>query len=79
MTGRARSRTSKIDMRATINGDERDLRDGVTIAELLAELGAPATGVAVARNERVVARSMHAQERVADGDRIEIIKAVAGG
>jgi sulfur carrier protein len=66
-------------MKATVNGSDRNVRDGATIADLLAELGAPSTGIAVARNERVVARSLHARERIAEGDRIEIITAVAGG
>ncbi|HEY5257551.1 MAG TPA: sulfur carrier protein ThiS [Candidatus Baltobacteraceae bacterium] len=66
-------------MKAIVNGDERELRDGATIAQLLRELGAPEIGIAVARNERVVARGRHASERIADGDRIEIIRAVAGG
>ena len=66
-------------MKAMVNGEQRELRDGATIAELLADLGAPVTGIAVARNERVVVASMYAREQIADGDRIEIIKAVAGG
>jgi sulfur carrier protein len=66
-------------MKATVNGTLTEVRDGATIADLLADLGAQLSGVAVARNEHVVTRSTYAQERVAEGDRIEIIKAVAGG
>lgn len=66
-------------MRTIINGQERDLDPAITIAELLELLGTPANGVAVARNERVIARANHASERLQEGDRIEIIRAVAGG
>lgn len=66
-------------MRAIVNGEERTLESGTTIAQLLALVGAPQNGVAVARNDRVVTKSRHATEHVQDGDRIEIIRAVAGG
>ncbi len=66
-------------MKANINGEARDLPDGITVATLLELLGAPRAGVAVARNERVVRRSDYATHVLAEGDEIEIIKAVAGG
>jgi sulfur carrier protein len=66
-------------VRACINGKQYDLPDGLTVAELLDRFETPRTGVAVAKNDRVVRGSALAQEPVEDGDRIEIIKAVAGG
>jgi sulfur carrier protein len=51
----------------------------MTIAQLLDELGTPQTGVAVARNDEIIRRSELEHETIAEGDRIEIIKAVAGG
>jgi sulfur carrier protein len=63
-----------------VNGRPRELPPGLTLAELLADLGlaAPA-GVAVAVNARVVTRAAFASQALADGDEIEIIRAVAGG
>lgn len=66
-------------MKATINGEVRDLPDGMTVERLLAHLEAPARGIAVAKNDRVVRRGAFAEEIVEDGDRVEIIRAVAGG
>lgn len=66
-------------MKATVNGESRELPDGVTVQALLDLLGAPRTGIAVARNARVVRRSEYATHALRDGDEIEIIKAVAGG
>lgn len=66
-------------MKATINGQEHELPEGLTVAELLAHLQAPDRGIAVAKNDRVVRRTHFAQERLSEGDRVEIIKAVAGG
>jgi len=66
-------------VKISLNGEECELRDGLTVAQLLAEIGTPPTGIAVARNDEVIRRSAHEQAIVHPGDRIEIIKAVAGG
>jgi len=66
-------------MKALVNGEERELPDGTTVAGLLARLGGLDAGIAVARNDVVVRRSEFAQRTLEDGDRIEIIRAVAGG
>lgn len=66
-------------MKATVNGESRDLPDDATVASLLELIGAPGTGIAVARNDSVVRRSDYASHVLAEGDRIEIIRAVAGG
>lgn len=66
-------------MKASINGEQVELPQGLTVAQLLAHLQAPDRGIAVAKNDRVVRRSAFEEERVNEGDRIEIIRAVAGG
>lgn len=66
-------------MKATINGDVRDLPDGATVGTLLEMLGTVRSGIAVARNDRVVRRGEYDSDRIGEGDRIEIIRAVAGG
>lgn len=66
-------------MKATINGETRELPDDLTVGALLEHLGSPRNGVAVARNERIVRRAEYDTHRLSDGDRLEIIRAVAGG
>jgi len=66
-------------VKATVNGEQLELAEGLTLAQLLAHVQAPERGIAVAKNDRVVRRSAFEDERVNDGDRIEIIRAVAGG
>jgi thiamine biosynthesis protein ThiS len=66
-------------MTAMVNGERRKLAEGTTIAQLLRDLGIETTGVAVARNERVVRGTLFESEPVNEGDVIEIIRAVAGG
>jgi sulfur carrier protein len=66
-------------VKATINGEERELPGGMTVAALLELLGAPRSGIAVARNQAVVPRADYDSLVIGDGDAVEIIKAVAGG
>lgn len=66
-------------MKATVNGETRELPDGLTVGNLLATLGTARTGVAVARNDCIVRRAEYDSVRIGDGDCVEIIKAVAGG
>jgi sulfur carrier protein len=66
-------------MTATINGENRELAEGATVAELLSHLKLERSGIAVAVNERVVRGSNFDEQRLQDGDVVEIIRAVAGG
>ncbi|HEX8806257.1 MAG TPA: sulfur carrier protein ThiS [Candidatus Aquilonibacter sp.] len=66
-------------MKATINGEERELPEGMTVAALLEQLGVVRNGIAVAKNDRVIRRAEYESSKIVDGDAIEIIKAVAGG
>ncbi len=62
-----------------INGETREIAGGTTVAQLLEILQIPTGGTAVARNETVVRKAQHAETVLEAGDRIEIIRAVAGG
>jgi sulfur carrier protein len=66
-------------MTASVNGADRELRDGTTVAELVEELGAPATGTAVAVDLEVVPRGAWERTRIPDGARVEVLTAVQGG
>ncbi|MDG3010055.1 sulfur carrier protein ThiS [Rhodococcus sp. D2-41] len=65
-------------MEVTVNGDRHELDSGSTLDELMAALGMPARGVAVAVDGRMVPRSQWSQA-VADGSAIEVLTAVQGG
>jgi sulfur carrier protein len=64
-----------------MNGHERSVREGATVADLVAELGHHSNrpGVAVALNGVVVPRHTWQARMLADGDRIEVLSAVQGG
>jgi sulfur carrier protein len=66
-------------MRLIINGETRTFSDVSDVAGLIGALGLDARKVAVERNLHIVPRSTYAAERLADGDRIEIVTLVGGG
>ena len=66
-------------MRVTANGDEVELAQGATIADLLATLGLGPRNVIVERNGDPVARAAMGTTALVDGDRLELVRAVAGG
>ena len=62
-----------------VNGKPRELAHPTSLAALLAQLEVPLRGVAVELNLQVVPRSQHAEQLLADGDRLEIVSLVGGG
>ena len=62
-----------------INGEERRVASGTSIAALIAELGLDAKRVAIERNLDIVPRSTFGQVEVEDGDWFEIVHFVGGG
>jgi len=63
----------------TLNGAERRLDEGTTLAGLLESLGLPAGRVAVERNGRIVPRERYGEILLAEGDRLEVVTLVGGG
>jgi thiamine biosynthesis protein ThiS len=63
----------------TINGCERPVPDGATVADLLESLGISRGQVAVERNADVVPRRTYTETRLAPGDSLEIVTFVGGG
>jgi thiazole synthase len=62
-----------------INGEQRRVGGGTSIADMVRELGLDPARVAVERNLEVVPRSSLGQVNVADGDCYEIVRFVGGG
>lgn len=66
-------------MRLFLNGDERDIADVSSVADLVHVLGLDARKVAVERNLEIVPRSTYGETVLSDGDRIEIVTFIGGG
>ncbi|MES3006700.1 MAG: sulfur carrier protein ThiS [Pseudomonadota bacterium] len=66
-------------MRVIVNGDEVELPADATLIDLLQVLALGSTKVAVELNQTIVPRSQHAQQRLQQGDCVEIVYAIGGG
>jgi sulfur carrier protein len=66
-------------VRVTANGDPVELEDGATVDDLLRALSLGSRWVIVERNGDAVPRSAFSMTRLDDGDRLELVRAVAGG
>ncbi len=66
-------------MKVTANGEEVTLGAGSTAMDLLERLGLGARWVLVERNGEPVDRAELATTVLGEGDRLELVRAVAGG
>ena len=66
-------------MTVVSNGEPVELPEGATVDDLLAKLGLGGRWVLVERNGEPVARRELASTVLVEGDRIELVRAVAGG
>ena len=62
-----------------VNGDQRRVPGGISVAALALELGLEPAKVAVERNLEIVPRSTLGAVIVEDGDEYEIVTFVGGG
>jgi thiamine biosynthesis protein ThiS len=66
-------------MKIRINGEEREIAGGLSIAGLLEELKIRPGRVVVELNRNIVARETHDSTLLNDGDALEIVHFVGGG
>ncbi len=66
-------------MKIQLNGETREVSDGITVTELLGQLGVTQPHVAVELNLEVVPRAIHRETVLQDGDRMEVVTLVGGG
>ena len=66
-------------MQLTVNGRESQVPDGTALPTLLEQLGLRVGSVVVEHNGTALLRSELAGVTLQDGDRLELVRAVAGG
>lgn len=66
-------------MNLLVNGQDRQVPEGCTIAALLVELRVTGQRLAVERNGEIVPRSRHGDTALQAGDRVEVVQAIGGG
>jgi thiamine biosynthesis protein ThiS len=67
----------QIDLK--VNGEDRSVAPGTTVAALVRELGLQPELVAVERNGRIVRRAEHGAVVLERGDELELVTLVGGG
>jgi thiazole synthase len=75
----AQRRFMEASISIRVNGAQRRVPQGISVADLAAELGLAAARVAVERNREIVPRSTLTAVAVAEGDEYEIVTFVGGG
>ncbi len=66
-------------MTLQLNGEQREVPDGLSLAGLVEWLELPADRVAIERNLEVVKRADWNEAQLENGDRLEIVRMVGGG
>ena len=66
-------------MQITVNGKDIEVADTIDVAGLVASLGYPDRGVAVALDDDIVTRGAWNATKVTPKQRVEILTAVQGG
>ena len=66
-------------MQIFVNGETREVPEGLEVSALLSHLGLPAARVAIERNLEILPRSQWTVTAVRHGDRYEIVHLVGGG
>lgn len=62
-----------------VNGKDRKLMAGMTVADLLEEMSQPAERAAVERNGEIVPKRYFSEVRLEENDVIEVVSFVGGG
>ena len=62
-----------------INGEKKEIKERLSVAELLSELGVRSGRVVVELNRDVVARDAHEKIFLKDGDAVDLVHFVGGG
>ena len=66
-------------MTIQVNGENRQLPEGLTVLDLIRQLEFPEDRVAVERNLEILPRAQWAGTPLESGDRFEIVHFVGGG
>ena len=66
-------------MQVFVNGDALEIEAGASVQDLVKKLTDDPRGVAIELNREIVPKSKHAETRLDEGDRLEVVQFVGGG
>lgn len=73
------SKPNPIDMNISLNGDAKDIEEGIYLNQLIENMGLTGKRLAVEINREIIPKSQHAEYEIKQGDVIEIVHAIGGG
>ena len=68
-----------LNTRITVNGEPREIAEGVTLAQLLEGLNIRPGRVVIELNRSIIAREAYGSAVLKEGDTLEIVHFVGGG
>ena len=68
-----------VQMNIRINGEEKEIKEGLSLAALLDEFQIRPGRVVVELNRNIIAREAHGSTALKEGDALEIVHFVGGG
>ena len=66
-------------MKLSINGETREFQEGLSLEELIRDLGVRKETVVAEVNRRIIQNDQRAGCRLCEGDQVELIQFVGGG
>jgi sulfur carrier protein len=66
-------------MQVTANGEDFEVREGLSVADFIRSRDLDPRHVVVERNGEPLERKRYEDLRLVEGDRLELVRAVAGG
>jgi sulfur carrier protein len=66
-------------MEVILNGEDRELPEGMTVLDVVQQLGFATERLAVELNRQIVKREQWATSTLKQGDRMEVVRFVGGG
>lgn len=66
-------------MQVFVNGDPFEIQDDASVGDLVTKLTDDPRGIAIELNREIVPKSKHADTRLSEGDRLEVVQFVGGG
>ena len=66
-------------MRIVVNGEQKDIPEGLTVAALIREMGLARAACAAEVNRTLIPKREHEQRALKEGDTVELVTLVGGG
>lgn len=66
-------------MQITCNGEQREIKEGLSLLELLASLELPPDSIVAEVNKKIIDQNLLHATSLRNGDKVELIRFVGGG